>query len=442
MKKKAVLLLAAIFAGALAFNQVALAASFPDVLENTAHFGAVEYLKAKGVISGYPDGTFQPEKTINRVEALKMVMLATATELNGTAELLFPDVKDTDWFYPYVKKAFEIKIVEGYPDGKFKPASNINLAESVKIILLAFNTTLPDTAANDPYPDVAKNLWYAPYADYAKTKQLIWAGDDGQLHADRDITRGDFAQIIYRLMYIKENKIDIFPLSTDWPGYTHPTDHYQLKYPFDWQKIMAGNQTIFWKQDSANHQISFARIYPNSASVVIAADPNTDRLTLEEYLARIQYDATAKKQTITLNGYPFSTISLADTGITDYYFEFPDKSILAVYAQTGDGLNKPQLSEEIRYLVGSIRYTENTGTPEVSSKEQFLGGIRKDILAAKKGQETMDKFKDLVLIETDTIGIGTGPVDYYYSAEYDVTIKYERNSDTILAINDSKTTAF
>ena len=84
--------------------------------------------------------------------------------------------------------------------------------------------------------------------------------DDGDLHADRDITRAEFAQIIYRLLYIHDNKLDVFPLNKDWPGYTHPTDHYSVKYPFDWQKIPAGSQTVFWKQDAANRQISFARV--------------------------------------------------------------------------------------------------------------------------------------------------------------------------------------
>ena len=54
----------------------------------------------------------------------------------------------------------------------------------------------------------------------------------------------------------------------------------------------------------------------------------------------------------------------------------------------------------------------------------------------------MALFTDLKLFETDTIGIGTGPVDYYYSALYDTTLKYERSSDTLLAMKQGKTWAF
>jgi len=107
-------------------------------------------------------------------------------------------------------------------------------------------------------------------------------------------------------------------------------------------------------------------------------------------------------------------------------------------------MNKSQLNDEIRYMAGSIKYEENSaaGTPLPDPNQQFLTGVRKNILIADKGQETLKLFDDLVIIETDTIGIGTGPVDYYYSAKYNVTLKYERNSNVILAIQESKTSAF
>ena len=81
--------------------------SFSDVtVKNSKHFAAIEYLYAKNVIGGYPDGTFKPEQTINRAEALKMVMLASSTggEEESTPVVDFPDVSEDDWFYNYVNK--------------------------------------------------------------------------------------------------------------------------------------------------------------------------------------------------------------------------------------------------------------------------------------------------------------------------------------------------
>ena len=58
------------------------------------------------------------------------------------------------------------------------------------------------------------------------------------------------------------------------------------------------------------------------------------------------------------------------------------------------------------------------------------------------GAETLLLFDDAVIIETDVIGRGNGPVDYYYSSKFDLTIKLDRNLDVILDIQEGKTSAF
>ncbi len=224
------------------------APSFSDVAEGTEHFAAVEYLKSKKIVSGYPDGTFQSAKTINRTEALKLVMIAADIMIEELAEISFPDVSKEDWFYDYVHQAFTKKIVKGYEDGTFKPENNITVAESLKMILASFDTKLPSSLTAAPYPDVAVSAWYGPYVEYGKIKQLIESRDDGTLQADRVVTRGEFAEILYRLLYMREQKLENFPLSTNWPLFQHPSLHYTMKYPFQWQKLGTSAQMIFWKQ--------------------------------------------------------------------------------------------------------------------------------------------------------------------------------------------------
>lgn len=413
--------------------------SFSDVPQNSLHFAAVEYLKSKGVISGYPDGTFQPNRPINRAEALKILLLGTSTPLETSQKNVFADVDSKDWFYFYVLRAAELKIVEGYPDGKFKPQNTINLAESLKVILLSFKAEVPESVSDDPYPDVAKSFWYAPYAQYSKTKNVIEVQDDGKLHGDRQMTRADFAEIAYRLMYLREKNLDTFPLGMDWPRFLHPSDHYSVKYPFSWLKMQAGRHAIFWKQDIGNGQMSFARIFPNSATVYMVVDENKDHLSLDNYLGKLLYDASASTQKDTVNGFPFASIKIVASGLEDFYVELPNKTILIFYTQVGAGLLKPQLDAAIRAMVGSINYNAEGG---VDSTATFLSEVRKNLLVKGKGKIYLKEMTDAVVIQTDTVGIGTGPVDYYFSPLYNVTLKYERGTDTLLAMKDGKTTAF
>lgn len=450
LKKITLLFTTLVFTFSMSFS--ALAQSFPDVEQGTEYYGAVEYLRSKGVISGYPDGTFKPDQPINRAEALKIAMTASEAQTEVLAPTQFPDVQPGQWFYDPVQKAISLEIVEGYDDGTFKPANNINVAESLKIIFLSFQVEVGAAPDGDPYPDVDQTAWYSAYAQYAKDHQFVWPEGDGLLHGGKDITRGQFADIIYRLMYTEENGLDTFPLSKDWPTFVHPTDQYSVKYPFTWQKVDADGQTILWKEDTQHNQLSWARLFPNSATMVIAVDDNANGLSLDSYFGLIEYDSSAAVQSQELNGYQFKSVYIADTSTFDYYFELPNGSILVIYAQVGEGLNKPQLIEEVRNVVGSIRYSEGSKVPvtsesenptsSVSDKDKFLADVRAQILVEGQAEATLALFSDAVLIETDSIGIGTGPVDYYYSETYDVTLKIERESNTILAITEQKSTAF
>lgn len=436
------------------FTHISYAASFPDVPENTVYYAPVEYLKAKGIVVGYPDGTFRTDQTIKRDEALKIVMMASGINTESTQEINFTDVSSADWSYQYIRKAVQRGIVEGYQDGTFRPANPINVAESSKIIPLAFAIDPGPAPTTNPYPDVPADAWHARYIQYLKKMGLLGPQGDGLFHAERDITRGEFAQIIYRLMYVEEKNLETFPLSTDWPVFEDNCLGYRLKYPFYWETLQATDGTrIFWKPDTRNMQQSWARLTPNSAVVAIIIDPNEQQLDIKDYLGGHVYTQGADVTEQTLNSYPFAAVVFTGTGMTDYYFELPNKKILIAYTQLGIGPYASYLAEEIRYLVGSIRDKEvssdvncssSTGGSggSVTTQEELLSQLNSHVLMEGQGQKALDLMSDLLLLETDTIGIGTGPVDYYYSPAYDVTLKYERNSKTLLAVQKGKTTAF
>lgn len=97
----------------------------------------------KDIVEGYPDGTFRPHNPINRAEALK-ILLRSANASRILAEFgddaftlrQFPDVPETSWFAPFVAQAQLLGLIEGYPDGTFRPGQWITRAEAAKIISL------------------------------------------------------------------------------------------------------------------------------------------------------------------------------------------------------------------------------------------------------------------------------------------------------------------
>jgi len=104
---------------------------------------AVEYLMDLGVVAGYPDGTFQPARTLTRAEVAKVVVLShlgdegavLAGYLKGAYS--FSDVPTTHWASGYIKLAQNLGVIGGYPDGTFKPDNMVTHIELVKMLVQA-----------------------------------------------------------------------------------------------------------------------------------------------------------------------------------------------------------------------------------------------------------------------------------------------------------------
>ena len=132
MKKRFQFYWLSLFMG-LCFLSVPVLAQLNDARGTTAST-AVQFLAEQGIIEGYSDGTFKPDQEINRAEFLKIVLESADISGNECEELSYSDVDPSAWYYDIVCDATAENIVEGYPDGTFRPAENINLAEASKIV--------------------------------------------------------------------------------------------------------------------------------------------------------------------------------------------------------------------------------------------------------------------------------------------------------------------
>jgi len=235
--------------------------AFTDVPSTHPNFAAIKSLKDRGIIGGYPDGTFKPEQAVNRVEALKIITLGAGLEplpmqpgMDATI-VDFSDIDQSQWYMPYLNRAVENSIVNGYPDGTFKPTQTVNLVENLKILLLANSI---DTAnlnvTQDPYVDTPKASWYAKYVQYAKDKNLIDADATGKVFPDQGMTRAKLAETLYRLLYIKEHGQNTFvpPAQTQVMNVTIANSAFKSK-----ELTVAVGTTVQWKNtDGTAHTVT------------------------------------------------------------------------------------------------------------------------------------------------------------------------------------------
>lgn len=172
---------------------------FSDVMTDHPNFDAIMYLKDSGIISGYPDGTFKPDQEVNRVEALKIILLGSKVEVpETTVKPIFSDTKAGEWYVKYLIKAAELKIVEGYPDGTFRPLKTVNLVENLKMLINTKRIDLSGVEVNShPFADASAGEWYSKFVQYAKTNSWITADAENKIYPDQGMTRAKLAQLIY-----------------------------------------------------------------------------------------------------------------------------------------------------------------------------------------------------------------------------------------------------
>lgn len=95
---------------------------------------AVNLMVYRGVFKGYDDGSFKPQQVISREEMVAAIIRTFSSSLNGMT-LPYTDAHMvSEWAKTYVEKATALSLVEGYPDGSFKPQQTITRAEASKIV--------------------------------------------------------------------------------------------------------------------------------------------------------------------------------------------------------------------------------------------------------------------------------------------------------------------
>ena len=102
---------------------------------------AVNVMSEMGIIDGYADGSFQPQGTLTRGAAAKiiacMMLGKTTAEALGTQAAPFKDVPVGSTFAGYIAYCSESGIIDGYADGTFRPSNTLTGFAFLKMLLTA-----------------------------------------------------------------------------------------------------------------------------------------------------------------------------------------------------------------------------------------------------------------------------------------------------------------
>lgn len=141
-------------------------------------------LKTVGILQGYDDGSLKLERPIRRCEVATIavrILNPNQDVIDGEIKS-FSDLKTEHWAYKSVSDAFNLGIIHGYPDGSFKPDKNISYAEVLTIMVncLGDGKELEgEWPAN--YIAKAKEMKIIPANDNRENDKVISRGEMAQI---------------------------------------------------------------------------------------------------------------------------------------------------------------------------------------------------------------------------------------------------------------------
>jgi hypothetical protein len=146
----------------------------------------IDHLNIKCQVEGYKDEKgniiflFKPDNFITRAELVKILIQCQYGILSMPKTNPFPDVSRTAWYAPYIAKGKELNWIHGYKDRKFRPNQYINRAEATKIIILSQYALSEISSGGMFFLDTTAGAWYERFVSFAQTYHYIDGYLDGQ----------------------------------------------------------------------------------------------------------------------------------------------------------------------------------------------------------------------------------------------------------------------
>lgn len=194
-----------IIGGVISVNADAVGETFSDVYEIHWAYNAIERCAAKKWFSGYPDGTFRPDGSITRAEALKVFVTFLGEPLEKVTTSTYYDVDPGAWYASYIEAGKELFPKRTSLGGqvKFQPDMPVTREDVIYAMVVALGyadeTEFADQSVLNMFSDVnsiSSNV--RAYAAVAVSNNFVAGHGDGTIGAQDPLTRAQFATLLSR----------------------------------------------------------------------------------------------------------------------------------------------------------------------------------------------------------------------------------------------------
>ncbi len=232
---KGLLVIALIVIVIMAGSMLAQGTSYadPDIslqmgVNDVIDYSALEKADHFAYVIGYPDGLVKPLSAITREEAAVIFyrLMTEESRMKYAAEThSFHDVNDSRWSKVEIETLANAKVVQGYPDGSFKPGESISRAEFAAI---AAKFDQLDAKDENKFSDIEQDDWAKDYINASTEKGWIKGYGDGTFRPDYIIIRCEAMMLINNVLDRRVNLAGLHKDAVQWRDNTPDKWYYEI----------------------------------------------------------------------------------------------------------------------------------------------------------------------------------------------------------------------
>lgn len=183
---------------------------FTDVPSNFWAYESITKMTKEGLMSGYRNGTFKPNDPLSREEAASLFSNMIGDTPSIMLASSFSDITSDRWSSLAIESVARANIISGYGDNTYRPEQYMSRQEFAvvadKFLHYQGYRTEDPTALDTIY--FSDQKFIAPWAQSSVRELALWGfinySTKGLFNPEKYITRGEAAEITYRLLFSKE----------------------------------------------------------------------------------------------------------------------------------------------------------------------------------------------------------------------------------------------
>ncbi|MEK4425617.1 S-layer homology domain-containing protein [Solibacillus sp. FSL K6-1523] len=184
---------------------------YPDVKTSDYYYESITTLTNRGILNGFPDGQFKPGNFVTRGQTAKIIALSLGVDVENVQNPGFRDINKSNPYYGSIAALVEMGIINGFQeDSTFRPNELLTRAQIAKILAIGYG--LKNTPyKNNKFIDVQPNKWYSDYIETLVAYEITKGKTATTFEPNAYVTRGEIASFVIRSENAKNSEQEEAP---------------------------------------------------------------------------------------------------------------------------------------------------------------------------------------------------------------------------------------